>query len=162
EGRKGTEPLELRLIIWRKSCQQWRTEKARLIKNARKRGKKLHPRTLDAARYILLVTSLPADVFSASDVLTIYRFRWQIELAFKRMKSIAGLDELAAKKAELAQAWLYARLIAFLVAERNAGEIPESPPSESRIKRQRRANPLPLAPLKNGLCRGPKQHSRGT
>jgi hypothetical protein len=44
------------------------------------------------------------------------------------MKSIAGLDELAAKKPELAQAWIYAKLTAFLIAERNAGDVPESPP----------------------------------
>ena len=159
EGRKVTEPLELRLVIWRKSRSQWKVEKSRLVKNAKKRGKKLDPRTLAAARYVMLVTALPADIFPASDVLAIYRFRWQIELAFKRMKSIAGLDELAAKKPELAQAWIYARLIAFLVAERNAGEVPESPPSESRTNRQRRPRPLPLASPENGFCRGPRQHS---
>jgi DDE family transposase len=159
EGRKATEPLELRLVIWRKSRKQWRAEWHRLLKNAKKRGKKLDPRTLEAAKYVMLVTSLPPDIFPASDVLAIYRFRWQIELAFKRMKSIAGLDELAAKKPELAQAWIYARLIAFLVAERNAGEVPESPPSEARIKRQCRAKPFPLAPPENGFRRSPRQHS---
>jgi Transposase DDE domain len=162
ESRKVTEPLEMRLVIWRKSRDQWRTERSRLVKNAKKRGKKLNPRTLEAGRYVMLLTSLPADTFPASDVLAIYRFRWQIELAFKRMKSIAGLDELAAKKPELAQAWIYARLIAFLIAERNAGEVPESPPSESGIKRQRRAKPLPLAPPENGFRRSPRQHSGKT
>jgi DDE family transposase len=160
--RKGTEPFEMRLVVWRKSRQQWRTERARLIKNAKKRGKKLHPRTLEAARYVMLLTSLPADTFPASDVLAIYRFRWQIELAFKRMKSIAGLDELAAKKPELAQAWIYAKLIAFLIAERNAGDVPESPPSEPDIKPQRRAKPLPLARRENGFRRSPRQHPRKT
>jgi hypothetical protein len=159
EGRHGTEPLELCLVIWRKSRKQWRAEQSRLLKNAKKRGKKIDPRTLEAAKYVMLLTSLPADTFPASDVLVIYRFRWQIELAFKRMKSIAGLDELAAKKPELAQAWIYARLIAFLIAERNAGEVPESPPSEPRIKSHRRAKPLPLAPLENGPDRGPRRHS---
>lgn len=161
-GRKATEPFEMRLVVWRKSRQQWRTERARLIKNAKKRGKKLHPRTLEAARYVMLLTSLPADTFPASDVLAIYRFRWQIELAFKRMKSIAGLDELAAKKPELAQAWIYAKLTAFLIAERNAGDVPESPPSESGIKPQRRAKPLPLARPENGFRRSPRQHPRKT
>jgi hypothetical protein len=162
ERRKGADPLELRLVIWRKNREQWRAEKKRLEKNAKKRGKKLNPRTLEAARYVMLVTSLPADIFSASDVLAIYRFRWQIELAFKRMKSIAGLDELAAKKPELAQAWLYARLIAFLVAEWHAGQVLESPPSESRIKRQRRAKPVTLARVQNDLYRSPRHHSRKT
>jgi Transposase DDE domain len=159
EGRKGTEPLELRLVIWRKSRKQWKAEQSRLLKNARKRGNKLDPRTLEAAKYVMLVTSLRTDIFPASDVLAIYRFRWQIELAFKQMKSVAGLDELAAKKPELAQAWIYARLIAFLVAERNAGQVPESPPSESSVKHQRRAKSVPLAPPENGFCCSPRQHS---
>jgi Transposase DDE domain len=159
EGAKATRSLQLRLVIWRKSRKQWRTEQSRLLKNAKKRGKKIDRRTLEAAKYVMLVTSLPADNFPAPDVLAIYRFRWQIELAFKRMKSIAGLDELAAKKPALAQAWLYARLIAFLVAERNAGRVPESPPSTSRIKSQRQAKPLTLAPPENGVCRGSRQHS---
>jgi hypothetical protein len=159
EGRHATEPLVLRLVIWRKSRKQWRAEQSRLLKNAKKRGKKIDPRTLEAAKYVMLLTSLPTDTFPASDVLAIYRFRWQIELAFKRMKSVAGLDELAAKKPELAQAWIYARLIAFLIAERNAGEVPASPPSESRIEPYRRAKSLPLASVENGSGRRPRQHS---
>ena len=63
-----------------------------------------------------------------TDVLALYRFRWQIELAFRRMKSLAGLDQLEAKKPELAQAWIFAKLIAFLIAEQNAGQVPESSP----------------------------------
>jgi len=160
EAPNVTERLELRLIIWRKSPEQAEAERNRLLKNGKKRGTKVDPRSLEAAEYVMLVTSLPADLFSASDVLAIYRFRWQLELLFKRMKSLAGLDELAAKKTELAQAWIYTRLIAFLIAERNAGEVPESPPSESRIKSNRRAKPLTLAPRQNGACRSTRQHSR--
>ncbi|MGO7258683.1 transposase, partial [Rhizobium brockwellii] len=62
-------------------------------------------------------------------ILTLYRFRWQIELAFKRFKSLAGLDSLPAKKPELARAWLYARLIVAIIAEQIAGQVPDSPPS---------------------------------
>lgn len=123
------EPLILRLVIRRKSPEQAEAERQRLLKDAKKRGKTPDPRSLQAAQYILLLTSLPAAAFPTADVLALYRFRWQIELAFKRMKSLAGLDELAAKKPELARAWIYARLIAFLIAERSAGQVPDSSPS---------------------------------
>ena len=159
DGKKGRD---VRLVIWRKSPEQAQAEQERLLKNAKKRGTIVDPRSLEAASYVMILTSLPADVFPASDVLAIYRFRWQIELAFKRMKSLAGLDELAAKKPELAQAWIYARLIAFLVAERNAGQVPESPPSEPRFRHQRRTKPLPLAHPENGIRYNPRQHSRTT
>jgi len=129
EGTDAPEPLILRLVIRRKTPEQAKAERQRLLKDAKKRGKTPDPRSLQAAEYILLLTSLPVSIFQASDVLALYRFRWQLELAFKRMKSLAGLDELAAKKPELARAWIYARLIAFLIAERSAGQVPDSFPS---------------------------------
>jgi len=155
--------LELRLIVWRKTPEQAEAEQKRLLQNAKKRGTKIDPRSLEAAKYVMLVTSLPADAFPACDVLAIYRFRWQIELAFKRMKSLAGLDELAAKDPALAQAWLYARLIAFLIAEQIAGQVLESPPcgpGKARIKQRRRVKPITLAHDQNSPYRNPRHHSR--
>jgi Transposase DDE domain len=161
-------PLELRLVIWRKTPEQAEAEQKRLLKNAKKRGTKVDPRSLEAAKYVMLLTSLPANLFPACDVLAIYRFRWQIELAFKRMKSLAGLDELAAKDPALAQAWIYARLIVFLIAEQIAGQVPDSPPfgpskarpRETHFKQTSHAKPLALADDQNGPCRDPPNHSR--
>jgi Transposase DDE domain len=141
-------PLILRLIIWRKDPQQVEAEQKRLLKKAQKACKKKpDPRSLEAAKYVLLLTSLPADTFSAADVLALYRFRWQIELAFKRMKSLAGLAQLPAKNPDLARAWIYARLIVALLAEQMAGQVPESPPcgpGGTAIQ------PIALAPRENG------------
>jgi IS4 transposase len=123
-----SEPLILRLVIRRKNPEQAQAEQKRLLKDAKKRGKQPDPRSLEAACYILLLTSLPPDVFLTADVLALYRFRWQIELAFKRMKSLAGLAGLPAKDPQLAQAWIYARLIVALLAEQIAGKAPDSPP----------------------------------
>ncbi|MBY3039461.1 IS4 family transposase [Rhizobium laguerreae] len=128
-GTPPTPPLVLRLVVRRKDPQQAQAEQERLLKDARKRGKQPDPRSLEAAKYILLLTSLPATTFPPADILALYRFRWQIELAFKRFKSLAGLDSLPAKKPELARAWLYARLIVAIIAEQIAGQVPDSPPS---------------------------------
>ena len=124
-----SEPLILRLVIRRKDPEQVEAEHKRLLKDAKKRGKQPDPRSLEAAKYILLLTSLPAAVFPPSDILALYRFRWQIELAFKRFKSLAGLDQLPAKNPGLARAWIYARLIVAIIAERIAGQVPDSFPS---------------------------------
>jgi hypothetical protein len=123
-----SESLALRLVIRRKDPEQAQAEQKRLLKEAKRRGKKPDPRSLEAAKYILLLTSLPADVFPPADILAIYRFRWQIELAFKRFKSLAGLDMLPAKQPELARAWIYARLIVAIIAEQIAGQVPDSSP----------------------------------
>src|SRR5882672_12334617 len=124
-----SEPLMLRLVIRRKDPEQAEAEQKRLLKDAKKRGKQPDPRSLEAAKYILLLTSLPADAFPPADILALYRFRWQIELAFKRFKSLAGLDMQPAKKPELARAWIYARLIVAIIAEQIAGQVPDSSPS---------------------------------
>lgn len=128
-GASPPEPLILRLVIRRKDPEQAEAEQKRLLKDAKKRGKQPDPRSLEAAKYILLLTSLPADALPPADILTLYRFRWQIELAFKRFKSLAGLDTLPAKKPELARAWIYARLIVAIIAEQIAGQVPDTSPS---------------------------------
>jgi hypothetical protein len=157
EGKAGAaQPLILRLVIRRKDPEQAAAERERQIKDARKRGKRRDPRSLEAAGYILLLTSLPAAIFPPTDILALYRFRWQIELAFKRFKSLAGLDALPAKNPDLAQAWIYARLIVAIIAEQAAGQVPDSSPcglGKSNPK------PLALASHEDGPCNHLLRHS---
>jgi hypothetical protein len=157
EGGDFGEPLNLRLVIRRKSPEQAQAEQTRLLKDAKKRGKQPDPRSLAAAKYILLLTSLPPGTFPPADVLALYRFRWQIELAFKRMKTLAGLDALAAKKPELARAWIYARLIVFLIAERSAGQVPDSPPSGDQTQS---GKSVTMAPHQAGSRKPARRHPR--
>lgn len=159
EGIAEAQPLILRLVIRRKDPEQAAAEQKRLIKDAKKRGKKPEQRSLDAANYILLLTSLPATVFPSTDILAIYRFRWQIELAFKRFKSLAGLDQLPAKNPELARAWIYARLIVALIAERIAGQVPDSSPSGHGNTNRK---PFALASHEDSIGHDPRSHSRIT
>src|SRR5947199_91318 len=79
--------------------------KARKIarNTARKDQRRIDPRTLEAAGYLILITSLDAKAFPPETLATLYRVRWQIELAFKRMKSILHLDRLPAKDPGLAK-----------------------------------------------------------
>ena len=70
--------------------------------------------TLALHRYVILATSLPAR-HTAHQILQLYRSRWQIELAFKRLKSIMGLGHLPKKDEHSAKAWLHGKLfVAFL------------------------------------------------
>ncbi len=150
------EPLILRLVIRRKDPEQAVAEQKRLLKDAKKRGKQPDPRSLEAAKYILLLTSLPADTFPPADILALYRFRWQIELAFKRFKSLAGLDMLPAKKPELARAWIYARLIVAIIAEQIAGQVPDSSPSGPRNTSRK---PIALASHEDRIGYHSRRHS---
>jgi len=151
----------LRLIIRRKDPEQAEAELKRLRKDAQKRGKQPDSRSLEAAEYILLLTSLPVAVFPPADILALYRFRWQIELAFKRFKSLAGLDTLPAKKPELARAWIYARLIVAIIAEQIAGQVPDSSPSgpDNSGLDNNATKPIALAPHEDGSGHHWRRHS---
>ena len=97
------------------------TEKAR--RKARADAAKNHntvdERSLFVAGYVLLLTNLPADIWAIDSVIQLYRFRWQIELAFKRMKGLIHLDHLRCKDPELVQVCLFAKLFAVILMERH-------------------------------------------
>lgn len=76
----------------------------------------LQPQTLEAADYVFVFTTLPETV-TAAQVLAIYRLRWQIELTFKRLKSLLDLGHLKKHDPQAARSWLQGKLVvAFLVA----------------------------------------------
>lgn len=73
------------------------------------------PETLEAARYTFVFTTLERTI-PAETILECYRARWQIELVFKRLKSLLGLGYLRKKDTESARAWIHAKLlVAFLI-----------------------------------------------
>jgi hypothetical protein len=74
----------------------------------------------------MLFTTLPAAMLAAPAVLELYRFRWQIELAFKRLKQLLRLGRLPHKDPRAAQTWILAKLVVALLLEtlyRNARAI---------------------------------------
>jgi len=84
----------------------------------RERGAGIQPQTLELAEYVAVLTSLDSQVVPAPQVLALYRGRWQIELVFKRLKSLLGVGELAKFDPDSARAWLQAKLLTALLLER--------------------------------------------
>ncbi|MDE8347522.1 MAG: IS4 family transposase [Acidocella sp.] len=84
----------------------------------RERGQGLQAATLELAEYVMVLTSLHPQAATALQVLALYRGRWQIELVFKRLKSLLGVGELAKDDADSARAWLQAKLLTALLLER--------------------------------------------
>lgn len=64
-----------------------------------------------------LLTTLPAKQMPAIGILGLYRVRWQIELLFKRLKSLLHLDTLPSREGPTAKSWMLARLIAAALAQ---------------------------------------------
>lgn len=89
----------------------------RLRAEAKRKKTKQDERTLLAAGFVMVVTNLP-ETWLSTQVLNLYRFRWQIELVFKRLKSVLNFDHLRASDPELAQVYLLTKLlIALLITE---------------------------------------------
>jgi len=106
-----------RLLAVQRSAQSTRIVRARMERYAKKHRKIVSPESWKAAAYFAVWTTLP-DAFPASAVLELYRSRWQIELAIKRMKSILGLGHLPKRDPASARAWLHGKLFVSLLVER--------------------------------------------
>jgi hypothetical protein len=64
-----------------------------------------------------LLTTLPEEELSIAEAMAIYRLRWQIELFFKRIKSLLEIDTLPSRHGPTARTWILARLIACALAQ---------------------------------------------
>jgi hypothetical protein len=125
---KGRSPLPVRLLIARLPEDKVKEAHKKIKAKAARQGKKTDPRTLKAAGYVIVLTSLPKE-YCAESILKLYRLRWQIELLFKRMKSLLDFGDLPAKGDKLAKAWIFSKLIIALLADKMARQVAESPPS---------------------------------
>ncbi len=97
-----------------------KTEKIRQALRAEAKHKKRRQdeRSLLAAGFVMVVSNLPEATWQSSQILALYRFRWQIELVFKRLKSLLSFDHLRTKDPQLAQVYLLTKiLIALLIGE---------------------------------------------
>jgi hypothetical protein len=109
-------PWKGRLLVLRKSRESARLAMEKLIKTARKKQKRVALRRLRAAFYIFVWTSLEKE-WTTLQVLEWYRMRWQIELVFKRMKSLLGLGHLPKKDPHTARGWLHGKIFVSLLVE---------------------------------------------
>lgn len=96
-----------------KSHKVWRSDKAIAWIPARAIGARTR-----AAEAIWILTTLDSAQLPAIAVMGMYRLRWQIELLFKRLKSLLHLDTLPSREGPTAKTWMLARLIAAGLAQR--------------------------------------------
>jgi len=119
--------LPVRLIVVPLPPDKVEAKCLKLKRKASKRQSTLDPNSLIAAGFLVLVTSLPADIPSA-EIAAAYRLRWQIELAIKRLKSLLHIDRLPTSTRDGSLAWLLAHLILALLIEDTSQELLESSP----------------------------------
>lgn len=105
-----------RVCAVRKSAPAARRARAKAQRESTKQGHTVRPETLEAAGYTFVFTTLPPTVGPRA-ALELYRGRWQVELAFKRLKSLLGLGHLRKTDPAGAQAWLQGKLLVACLLE---------------------------------------------
>jgi len=66
----------------------------------------------------MVFTTLPVKAANAKQVLEGYRLRWQIELTFKRLKSIVQLGHVPKLDDQSSRAWLLGKLFVALLTQK--------------------------------------------
>ncbi len=107
-----------RLVVVKRDRWSAALERRALRKRASKKQKKLSRTALFLAGYFFVWTDVSVETLEATTVLAWYRCRWQIELYFKRMKSILGLGELPKRREDSCRAWLHGKLLVALLLDR--------------------------------------------
>lgn len=126
--RGQDKTLPLRIVVVRKSPDAMLATQRKVRRAAQRRQQAVQPKTLAAAAFLILATSLPAERYPADQIVAAYRLRWQIELAFKRLKSLLHIDALPTHTEAASRSWLYAHLILALLSEELSQDFLESFP----------------------------------
>ena len=80
--------------------------------------------------YIVVVTNLNGSV-SAKEVLETYRLRWQVEIYFKRLKSIMDFGEMPKRRPDSVIAWLNGKMMIALLVEAAIARLSFSPAEQN-------------------------------
>ncbi|MBE7560163.1 transposase [bacterium] len=107
----GRDRFPMRMIVIKKSAPAAECEREEIEKEARRKGRTPDPRSLRAAGYVMVVTDFGGDGAVGDTGAELYRFRWQIEMEFKRLKGLHHLDHVRAKDENLARTYVFGKLL---------------------------------------------------
>ena len=107
--------IAVRVCAYKKTLAQTLAAQQAIQREATKKRRAVKPETLEAAGYVIVLTTLMQP--SAEAIMEFYRRRWQIELAFKRLKSLLQLGHLKKFDQEGARAWLQGKLLVACLIE---------------------------------------------
>jgi len=115
-GSKG-QRLQLRICAMRKTKEAIAATQKKLRRKESKRQMSFSDESKELNEYIILITNLKHDIGS-NQILELYRLRWQVEIHFKRLKSIMDFGELPKRRPESVMAWLNGKMIIALLIEK--------------------------------------------
>lgn len=133
DSQKNYKPV--RICALPKTEEEIKKEEKRLKRKESRKQIKISDDTKFSHRYMFVATSLP-ETFTAEDILCIYRLRWQVEMVFKRYKSILGAGSVPVKTKDATEAWINGKRMLALLIEKFIGSVDFSPSEENRKKQE--------------------------
>lgn len=118
--------VPLRICAVPKTKEEIEIEEKRIRRIERKKQTKMSDETKFTHRYMFVITSLSSSI-SAEKILEFYRLRWQIEILFKRYKSLLNLGNIPTKTEKASEVWLNGKMMLALLIEKYLGDIDFSP-----------------------------------
>ena len=103
---KVLEPLKV-CLMKKGSSEAAKTAKKQK-RYSQKRQRSVSARSIEHNDFIVLATNLP---YTSEQICELYRVRWQIELVFKRLKSLFEFGNVPAKNPDSVKAWFYGKLL---------------------------------------------------
>lgn len=125
-GENAGKTIPVRICFKRKSEDALESTRRRLHRQESKRQLTITPATKRFNEYIVLVTDLEKSI-STRDIIELYRYRWQVELYFKRLKSILDYGEMPKKSEKSIMSWLNGKLMIALLIESMMQKVDFSP-----------------------------------
>jgi hypothetical protein len=107
--------IAVRVCAYKKTLAQTLAAQEAIQREVTKKHREVKPETIEAAGYVIVLTTLTQP--SAETIMEFYRRRWQIELAFKRLKSLLQLGHLKKIDKDGAKAWLQGKLLVACLIE---------------------------------------------
>jgi Transposase DDE domain len=117
KDRSG-QRLSLRVCVVRKSEEATKRSERKVVRKARGNVEGAQQKTLEYTKFLVVLTSVPVEEMHATVVLEFYRARWQVEMAFKRLKTLLELGQLPKKNPRSSLAWMQGKILCSLIIER--------------------------------------------
>jgi IS4 transposase len=123
------KPLRFCVMRKTKEAEQKGLETLRKARMRKHGNKELSKAQVAYNRYVIIATSIDA---APELILDLYRQRWHIELAFKRLKSLFKYHEIPVHVEQSARAWFYGKLLLAALCETWVNKGRFSPSTEKR------------------------------
>ena len=125
----GPGPVAGRLCIQALPVEQAEKAQERVRRSKLAAGRSPGAIALESAKYVFIFTTVATEEMTTAEVLATYRLRWQVELAFKTIKTVLHFGDLPNRLPDTGRTWLLAKLVCALLLERLAQRAESISPS---------------------------------